>query len=170
MESSYNWAEFTLRIDIKKDIKAVYDAWTTRRGIESWFLRTSEFSRNGNLLNADEHVQPGDQYKWLWYGYDDGAVERGEIIQANAKDFLEFTFVATSNPLMKVAVNILQEEGTTIVQLRQYDIGLDDKSKSSFYVGCTQGWTFYLANLKSILEGGIDMRNRNENLKRMLNS
>lgn len=30
--------------------------------------------------------------------------------------------------------------------------------------------TFYLANLKSILEGGVDLRNKNEALKKMLNS
>jgi hypothetical protein len=40
----------------------------------------------------------------------------------------------------------------------------------NYHVGCKAGWTFYLANLKSILEGGIDMRNKKTRLKEMLNS
>ena len=62
------------------------------------------------------------------------------------------------------------DEGETIVELTQFNIELDDRSKSIFHVGCMQGWTFYLANLKSIMEGGIDLRNKNEKLKRMMNS
>jgi uncharacterized protein YndB with AHSA1/START domain len=165
-----NWKQFILRININAPIKKIYDCFTTHNGIESWFLRTSAFTRNNEPLNADEHVQPGDRYKWTWYGYDDSAVEYGEIMQANDKDFMEFTFVAASTPLMKVAVVIKPENKETIVELKQYDIGEDEKSKASFHVGCIQGWTFYLAKLKSILEGGVDLRNKNENLKRMLNS
>ena len=37
-------------------------------------------------------------------------------------------------------------------------------------VGCKTGWTFYLANLKSLLEGGIDLRNKDELLKDVINS
>jgi len=52
----------------------------------------------------------------------------------------------------------------------QEEIPTDEKSMQSFYVGCKTGWTFYLANMKSILEGGIDLRNKNEKLQQMLNS
>lgn len=37
-------------------------------------------------------------------------------------------------------------------------------------VGCGEGWVFYLANLKSILEGGIDLRNKNDAIRNVLNS
>jgi hypothetical protein len=33
-----------------------------------------------------------------------------------------------------------------------------------------EGWVFYLANLKSFPEGGIDLRNKNEKLKSVINS
>jgi hypothetical protein len=32
-------------------------------------------------------------------------------------------------------------------------------------VQCQLGWTFYLANLKSVIEGGVDLRNKNVDLK-----
>lgn len=71
---------------------------------------------------------------------------------------------------MVVAVKILNEEGAVVVQLEQENIPADDNSKTNYFVGCGEGWTFYLANLKSILEGGIDLRNKNENIKRVVNS
>lgn len=163
--ADYDWKKFIVRINIDATARELYNAWTTRQTIESWFVRLSEFSRNGEVLSDTEPVHPGDRYKWMWHGYPDSTVEFGDILSANGKDFLEFTFAG-----MNVSVRIIAEEGETLVELTQYNIGEDDKSKSSFHVGCTQGWTFYLANLKSLMEGGIDLRNKNEKLKRMMNS
>jgi len=36
-------------------------------------------------------------------------------------------------------------------------------------LGCASGWAFYLVNLKSIYEGGLDLRNKTPALKHMLN-
>lgn len=163
--ADYDWKRFTVRININAPAQRLYHSWATRTNIESWFVRLSEFSRNGSVLSANETIQPGDKYKWMWHGYPDSSVEFGEILAANGKDFLEFTFAG-----MNVSVKIITEDGENLVELTQYNIGEDDKSKSSFHVGCMQGWTFYLANLKSLMEGGIDLRNKNENLKRMMNS
>lgn len=170
MTEAYDWTQFTLRINVSAAPEALYEAWVTRRGIESWFLRLSEYRRNDALLEADEPVQRGDRYKWQWFGYPDSVVEYGEVLQANGKDLVEFTFGGTAGLPMHVSVAFRIEETETIVELTQYNIAKDDRSKSNFHVGCMQGWTFYLANLKSLMEGGIDLRNKNEKLKRMMNS
>ncbi len=39
-----NWKQFTRRIPIKAPAKAIYDAWTTQQGLESWFLRMAAFT------------------------------------------------------------------------------------------------------------------------------
>jgi hypothetical protein len=39
-----------------------------------------------------------------------------------------------------------------------------------FFIECGLGWTFYLANLKSILEGGLDLRNKNPEIQKMINA
>ena len=49
-----------------------------------------------------------------------------------------------------------------------HKIGPDEKLR--LYIGCGEGWTFYLANLKSMLEGGIDLRNKNDKIKGVINS
>jgi hypothetical protein len=56
------------------------------------------------------------------------------------------------------------------VELVQENIPDDESGKLTWHVGCKTGWTFYLANMKSLYEGGIDLRNKNENLQQVLNS
>ncbi len=169
--TDYDWSSFRLRIPIKSSISAVYNAWATQNGIESWFLRSSDFCKaDGNLRYRDEEVQQGDTYTWLWYGYEDEVVEKGRMLEANGSSFFHFTFSGMGDNNITVSVNIGSEENETIVELVQQDIPLDDASRALYHIGCMQGWTFYLANLKSILEGGIDLRNKNVKLQNMLNS
>jgi len=46
----------------------------------------------------------------------------------------------------------------------------DVNEQQYFYVECGKGWTFYMANLKSILEGGHELRNKNINLHQVINA
>ncbi len=57
-----------------------------------------------------------------------------------------------------------------MVELTQKNIPTDDESKQDIRLGCDSGWSFFLVNLKSIYEGGLDLRNKNADLKRMINS
>jgi len=167
MSSEYNWRIFTKRINIKSPVQAVYQAWTTRSALEKWFLRLAEFQKpSGELLNNETAIQEDDTYKWLWHGYGDDTAEHGEILAANGTDFLKFRFGKAGN----VTVELTVEEGETIVSLTQDEIPDDEKGKVNFHIGCGEGWTFYLANLKSFLEGGIDLRNKNAHIRRVINS
>lgn len=165
--SGYDWSKFSARIDVRAGVNDVYAAWTTRLGLERWFLRVAEFTKpDGGLRDAAAAIQNGDHYRWLWHGYDDATVERGVIEESNGLDFLRFTFAGSC----LVSVSITVEEGVTIVELRQENIPLDETSRVNYHLGCLTGWTFYLANLKSILEGGIDLRNKNEKLRKLVNA
>ena len=161
------WTRFIKRIPINSNIEKIYKAWATQAGLESWFLRKAEFTyAEENLRDKNEFVESGDKFEWMWYGWSDDVVEKGKIIEANGKDFIKFTFGKAGI----VNVQIKTEENETIVELTQEEIPVDEESKFNFYVGCGEGWTFYLANLKSILEGGIDLRNKNIKLTRVINS
>ena len=163
----YNWKEFTKRIPVKASAKAIYDAWTTQAGLESWFLRLAEFTRPGGKPRPkNEHTEAGDNYKWLWHGYPDHVVESRQILVANGWDSLRFSFSGDCI----VTVNIKQEEGETICELQQ-QMPMEDQTLQQYYfIECGGGWTFYLTNLKSVLEGGIDLRNRNGGLEKLINS
>ncbi len=167
MSTAFDWSRFTVRIDVKAPVDKLYHAWATREGIEYWFLRLSEYKKpDGSLRGDNEFVQKGDSYKWLWFGYPDDVIEHGNILDCNRKDFLKFSFGNAGN----CAVRIYQEQGENIVELLQEEIPTDDYGMHNWHVGCKTGWTFYMANLKSMLEGGPDLRNKKENLRQMLNA
>lgn len=166
--SDYDWSKFCKRINIKAGVHDIYDAWATQAMLEKWFLRTAEFTKpDGLLRNKYEHVEVGDSYKWLWHGWDDNTVEKGKVLEANGRDLIRFSFAGNCT----VSVYIKMGAGDELIaELWQENIPVDEDSKVKLHLGCMKGWTFYLANLKSILEGGIDLRNKNVSLKNMVNA
>ena len=164
---AYDWSRFVVRINVNASLDKLYKAWATRTGMEYWFLRLSEYKKaDGTLRNNNEFVEKGDLYKWLWHGWPDDTVEHGSILDCNGEDFFKFSFGKAGN----CAITIKKEEGETIVELIQDEIPTDEQGMHYWHLGCKTGWTFYLANMKSLYEGGIDLRNKNEKLQQVLNS
>lgn len=60
------------------------------------------------------------------------------------------------------------EADETIVELTESGLPTDDKTKAGHFVGDSRGWIFYLTNLKSILEGGLDLRNKKMEIKNVI--
>ncbi|GAA0562964.1 SRPBCC family protein [Chitinophaga japonensis] len=165
--AKHDWSRFSLRIPIKAGVQDIYDAWTVPANIEKWFLRQALFSTaDGAARDSTLPVQQGDTYLWRWHGYPDDVNEHGAVLAANGKDFLQFTFGIAGT----VSVTIKTVEGESLAELVQDKIPTDEESKFKFHIGCQGGWLFYLVNLKSLLEGGIDLRNRNEQLTAVINS
>ncbi len=132
-------------------METIYNAWTSTAEIEKWFLEKAEF------YNEDE-------YKWTWFLYEE--TETGKITQANGKDLFEFTFAGDC----LVTIKLTSENEHTVVTLTQHNIPTDDSSKRNIRLGCHGGWSFYLVNLKSVYEGGLDLRNKDNRFKPMLNN
>jgi uncharacterized protein YndB with AHSA1/START domain len=165
--ATFDWSRFTVRINVKAPAEKLYWCWATKQGIEFWFLRRSDYKKSdGSLYSRDESVKKGGSYSWWWHGYPDEVVEHGEILEANGKDLFKFKFGGAGN----CTVRIYKEQDEHIVELFQDEIPTDEKSKENWHIGCKTGWTFYMANMKSMLEGGVDLRNKNEQLQNMLNA
>ncbi|MBO9674517.1 MAG: SRPBCC domain-containing protein [Sphingobacteriaceae bacterium] len=162
---NFDWTTFTIRIAIKAELKEIYNAWTQASEIEKWFLSdASFFDENNVLLSKSQNVLKGDRYKWTWYLYDD--IENGTITNANGKDQLQFTFAGDC----LVEVKLREEFEYIVVELTQKNIPEDENSKRNIRLGCHNGWSFYLINLKSVYEGGLDLRNKDNRFKPMLNN
>lgn len=160
-----DWTSFTRKVAVKSTVQKMYDAWTKSSEIEKWFLlKSSYYTNEKRLLDANESVAKGVGYKWTWYIYD--GVEDGRITEANAKDFLQFTFAGEC----LVDISLEQKDEYVIVQLTQKNIPTDEDSKKNIRMGCDSGWSFYLLNLKSFYENGIDLRNKNPEFKGSVNS
>lgn len=147
---NFDWSSFTLRIPIKATMETLYAAWTNKSEIEKWFLREANYD--------------GDTYSWHWFLYEE--TERGRITQANGVDTFEFTFAGDC----LVTIKLTTDNEHTVVTLTQSNIPTDDSSKRNIRLGCHNGWSFYLVNLKSVYEGGLDLRNKDTRFKPMLNN
>jgi uncharacterized protein YndB with AHSA1/START domain len=167
----FDWSSFTKKITINAAADAIYHSWATKQGMESWFLRQCNYTAEaGEALPGDMPVQKGNLYTWRWHGWPDETIEKGTILEANGVDTLSFTFGQEGAAGMICTVRVYAEQDETICELVQKNIPVDDMGKSHYFVGCNTGWTFYMTNLKSILEGGVDLRNKNTAVKNVLNS
>lgn len=156
--SNHAMASFKVVGDYNTDIRTLYEAWATGEGLEKWFLRKAEFyAIAGRMREPEEFILKEDVYEWYWEGWGDDAVEKGEILEANGMDQVKFTFSGGSI----VTVDLYSRNGVSIVELTQENIPEEADPKKNLYILCQMGWLFYMANLKSVLEGGVDLRNKN---------
>ena len=146
-------------------MQTVYDALTKASEIEKWFLSEARFSReDGSPVEPDASIQAGDRYAWRWYLYHE--TEEGRITEANGTNRLQFTFAGEC----RVDIDLSEENGYTVVTLTQSNIPVDEDSQRDIRLGCHTGWSFYLVNLKSVYEGGLDLRGKDERFKPMVNN
>ncbi len=156
-----DWKKFRLRVNIKSSIETIYKAWATPQGLESWFLRNAQFKNTeDNAIDKDSYLKEGDTYEWFWHGYPDSVCEKGKVLKSNGKNIFSFTF-SMGCP---VTISIYKESDECIVELVESDLPADEKTRLQHFVGDSRGWIFYLTNLKSVLEGGLDLRNRKNEL------
>ncbi len=148
--SKLSFDSFTKKIYIKSSVEKLYWSWATTEGIASWFLKKATYTSTGGAVRSSkEPIQEGDAYIWEWHNWD--GQEKGSVIQANNTNFLEISFAENC----RVSVT-MEDKGTAcLLSLKQYNIPTDEESKLNIHHGCSNGWTFWLANLKCYLEHGI---------------
>ncbi len=163
----FNWKELVLRVPIKVPALRVHTAWTSQEALESWFLRSAVFTTpDGKKRARGETVGAGDKFTWHWHGHGDEIADHNEMLHNNGKDHLQFSFADRCT----VNVTVREENGETICELKQKMTMDEEDLQQYFYIDCGKGWTFYLANLKSVLEGGHDLRNKNIAIKQVVNA
>lgn len=147
--SALCFEEFTKKIFIKAPMEKLYSLWGTSGGLTSWFLQDATYTKpEGTARVATENFKADDSYSWKWHNWE--GIEKGKVLQANGMDFLEFTFEHST-----VSISFEPHEKATLLILRQFNIPTDEQSKLNIHHGCSNGWTFWLANLKAYIEHGI---------------
>lgn len=156
-----SFSEFTKRIYIRAPLQRIYTHWGTSEGICKWFLRDAEYrDTEGRRRNREEPVKAGDGYEWHWHNWD--TPEKGKVTLANGRDELEFSFGGDS----RVHISLREDSQAVLLSLRQYGIPTDEESKLTLHYGCSNGWTFWLANLKAYLEYGVLLHEREIDLRK----
>jgi uncharacterized protein YndB with AHSA1/START domain len=163
----FDFSQFKLRVNIRTSIENAYRAWATPLGQSSWFLGRCVFtSPEGLVRKGEDLLQAGDRYT-LYFGCEDNQSfnETGKVLKANGKNLFSFTFTRD----IPVTVSIYTEQDDTIVELIESNLPSDMEHLQKCYISHSRGWIFYLTNLKSVLEGGIDLRNKNEAITNVIN-
>jgi hypothetical protein len=163
---NFDWSTFTLRILIRANIQDVYNAWSKASELERWYTKSAaHFNNEKRPIGADEPAQTGFFYSWEWY-LNDG-MENGKFLVANGRDRIQFTFAGDCI----VDVRLSEKLGEyTQVELQMKNIPTDELSKQEIRLASHTSLSFYLVNLKSICEGGIDLRNKDERVHPMVNN
>ena len=151
-----DWSRFTRKIRIESPEKDIYDAWIDREKISIWFLKSA------NQVNPKDgriKMQKGDKVEWRWNNYENPSDV--EILEANGQDAITFSFGYG----MEVSLDLKPEGKYTVLTLTQYNIPTGEDSKMNFHVGCRQAWSTWMMNLKSWIEHGILLHDKELGLR-----
>jgi uncharacterized protein YndB with AHSA1/START domain len=154
MNENFNSNSFLRKIYINKKIEEVYRMVAEPSGISKWFIDKAEYISLNNMPRKDnEEAMKGDKYKWHW-SYKNFTIE-GEMLETVHNKRFRFTFGDAGI----VTISLKEEKSKTLVELKQENFP-GKKYDEYLYVNCYVCWTFYLLNLKSIMENDFDLRDR----------
>ncbi len=148
-------SKFTKRIRIKCLPEEAFEKWVTVEGLQSWFLTRAEFS-------SGERAEAGASFNLEWA---EGTKDRGEITVLVQPANFEFSWYDGQG---RVRVHFSPVDTGTLIELTHTVASMGEQHLEE-YVDCRDGWTFYLANLKSVIEGGLDLRETNVDLPGLVN-
>ncbi|MBI3873171.1 MAG: SRPBCC domain-containing protein [candidate division Zixibacteria bacterium] len=170
-EPQFDWTQFHLGIYIRAKPEDLFPYMATAQGLCKWFLRSAGFApgqdRPANRRAAaklpafdtltprpeEETCRTGDRYRWEWY-YDDGVTGEGWIIEVRPPTRLAFGF----GDRMEVELSLRKQGIWCEAGLRQHKIPDTPRGHRDMHMGCRVAWTFFLTNLKSVVEGRLDLR------------
>ena len=150
--TQYDWTQFDLYHYYPAPLEKVWHAWATPEGLCSFFVETcTGFDTEGNAHTPQSAFVPGGSYKWKWRH--DFAGE-GSIFTVEPMSHLAFSFGAA----MRVDVH-LQDVGSSVrVHLHQSQIPDSEEGHVIGHMNCRSCWIFFMTNLVSVLQNGIDLR------------
>ena len=142
-----DFTTFTARIYVDTPPTKVFEAWTTAEGLSKWLLKAASFQASDEAApRADGAARGGDALTWTWQS---GAVMEGCVLAVEWPPRLAATFGRAGT----CEATFLPEGQGTMVQVTQTDL-----PDAATHIECSNNCTFYLTNLKSVLEGGQDLR------------
>ena len=158
-DQTYDWTCFKKQIFIEAEKEAVFQAWAVPEKIVQWFIAEADYTvADTSPRNAAEAVAAGDSYHWRWH---QDLEAQGDIIEVVENERLRFTFgnkTPNSDEKIIVTVQVKEVANATLLELTQENMVLSDQAQVYWHMGCNLGWSFFMTNLKGLLEHGIDLR------------
>ena len=162
-EENFNMKCFTHAIFLDAPVEKVYEYAATPSGIIKWFIgKAKYYYKDQNIRLGNDLVMKGDSFLWSWLNKD--LELKGIVTEALENKSFQFTF----SPLYIVTLDFYPgKERTKLTLTQQYQ---DSAVKNDFnYINCCTCWVFFLTNLKSVIENGIDLREKEVNDEMLVN-
>lgn len=158
-EFSYDWTQFKREVFIQADLPTVFQAWAKPAEITKWFIATATAVTPENKTRpASQMMQIGDRYHWQWH---QELQANGTILDMCENERLQFTFgdkEPGSDEKIIVTVNFNDLGDRTSITLHQENLPDTEQGHVRWHMGCNMGWSFFMTNLKALLEHGVDLR------------
>ena len=174
-----DWLGFTQAIHVRASVPAAWRMLSTCEGLERWFLlRADARTPDGRPWQRDRPLEQGALLRLTWPSTDTvdaaGRIVPGElgeddeVLRSEAPHRLRLGWYEGRG---WVEFRIVpRPDGRLTVELEQrMHPTADFKLLEGAYTGCREGWAFYLANLKSVLEHGADLREHAPDRKGLVN-
>ena len=151
--SAYDWSQFNVCMYYRAPRAEVFRRFATAAGLESFFIGQAEHrAPDGTPRGRDAIVQLGDTYQWT-YLHD--FAHGGTFLAVEPDRLVRFTFGD-----MTVQVRLRTVGDATEVDLHQTGCATEDPARAWQHVNCRSCWIYFLTNLRSVLAGGEDLRDR----------
>jgi uncharacterized protein YndB with AHSA1/START domain len=148
-----DWTSFDLYVAIDAEPSTVMSAWSTIKGMESFFVQMMRITGpDGAELEPDAEARPGDRFVWRWHN---GRRISGEYLQSETRNEVRFTFGDSRVSVMAQPYNT-----GSLLRLRQYDIPDNEEAQMHIHGNCRAAWVYFLTVLKTLLEHGVDGRDK----------
>lgn len=190
--SGRDWTGFVQAVHIQASPGEAWSMFATPSGIERWFTASAETTRGDRVIGGSEVFQPADRVRFVWIvpspetapaggsGSPSEAETNGAPATVEMPETNEILEVVPGRRLRHgwyegkgwVEYRVLphREERRVTIELEQrMDPAHDFALLEGAYVGCRQGWAFYLANLKAVLEHGLDLREPRPDRRDLIN-
>ena len=142
-------------VTIKSSAEAVFKALTEADELMRWFP-----------TRVESDPRPGGKFRFSWEfeNASENGSQQGEYVEVVPNRKLSYTWTAESIPTL-VTFNITEADGETTVELdhASRQPGADNQKLHDMHAN---QWGFFLMNLKSYLETGVDLRK--EKLKQIV--
>lgn len=158
-DQAYSWDRFRLEVFIRCQPEQAFQAWGSSQGIKAWFRNDVRVNRNGAEVIGPISFRAGDEIQWADYEGQDLAPSK--ILEVRENTFIKQTFDSKSVVLTNEFKRL---EGGTLLTLTQENMPTDPNGIAAWHLTCCAGWTFFLTNLKSVLEHGTDLREQKPDL------
>jgi uncharacterized protein YndB with AHSA1/START domain len=135
-----------LRVFIRKPPKVVFNAVSQPKSLPLWFVDRASISR-----------RKGGTYAYSW---EDGPTHSGKVLEFVRNRHLTLAWQWPGSEglgVTRLRMSVERRENGTVLTFthRGFRTG---KAWDELYDGAIHGWSYFMLNLKSVLEHGYDLR------------